>query len=193
MFSHLSEIFIIRKQQAFFEELFFRVLELQNFSMSEIVAIIFSWANTNQVKYWKLQYSQRYFFEFCIHWECDICGQVKFYILSANQECHLLYLLADRVSKFSRGSLQVIVLNAFAPCPLPHRFSFCTVVSLTLQTIKEKAACKACSFFWCTLQAARLVQLQIQFFLFLVGIFKVFVKYLVCKWCTTQSYVVPNR
>ena len=44
-----------------------------------------------------------------------------------------------------------------------------------------------------TLQAARLEQLQIEFFLFLVGIFKVFVKYFVCKWCTTQSYVVPNR
>ena len=44
-----------------------------------------------------------------------------------------------------------------------------------------------------TLQAARLEPLQIKFFLFLVGIFKVFVKYFVCKWCTTQSYVVPNR
>ena len=32
-----------------------------------------------------------------------------------------------------------------------------------------------------TLQAARLEQLQIEFFLFLVGTLKVFVKYLVCK------------
>ena len=65
----------------------------------------FSWANTNQVKCWKLQYNQQYFFEFCIHWESYICGQVNFYILSANQECRLLCLLADRVSKISRGWL----------------------------------------------------------------------------------------
>ena len=39
LFSPLSEIFIIRKQQACFEKLFFRVLELQNFFMSKILAM----------------------------------------------------------------------------------------------------------------------------------------------------------
>ena len=39
LFSHLSEIFLIQKQQACMEELFFRVLELQNFFMSKILAM----------------------------------------------------------------------------------------------------------------------------------------------------------
>ena len=39
LFSHLSEIFLIQKQQACFEKLFFSVLELQNFSMSKILAM----------------------------------------------------------------------------------------------------------------------------------------------------------
>ena len=140
LFSPLSEIFIIRKQQACFEKLFFRVLELQNFFMSKILAMnIFLSKHKSSQNAESCQRYQRYFFEFCIHWESDICGQVNFYILSANQECRLLCLLADRVSKISRGWLLAVILNAFAPCPLPHRFSVCTVVSLTWQTIKEKA------------------------------------------------------
>ena len=139
LFSHLAEIFIIWKQQSCFEELFFRVLELQNFSMSKILAMNIFLSRHKSSQMLKAAIQPTVFLWICIHWESDICGQVNFYILSANQECRLLCLLADRVSKISRGWLQVVVLNAFAPCPLPHRFSFCTVVSLTLQTIKEKA------------------------------------------------------
>ena len=39
LFSHLSEICLIQKQQACFEKLVFRVLELQNFFMSKILAM----------------------------------------------------------------------------------------------------------------------------------------------------------
>ena len=39
LFSHLSEIFLIQKQQACFEKSVFRVLELQNFFMSKILAM----------------------------------------------------------------------------------------------------------------------------------------------------------
>ena len=68
-----------------------------------------------------------------------------------------------------------------SPLTPPHRFSFGTVESLTLQTIKEKNTPKKLPAMQATLQAASLEQLQIEFFLFLVGIFKVFVKYFVCK------------
>ena len=40
-------------------------------------------------------------------------------ILSANQECRLLCLLADTVSKISRGWLLAVVFNEFAPYPSP--------------------------------------------------------------------------
>ena len=79
LFSPLSEIFIIRKQQACFEKLFFRVLELQNFFMSKILAMnIFLSKHKSSQNAESCQRYQRYFFEFCIHWESDICGQVNF-------------------------------------------------------------------------------------------------------------------
>ena len=68
-------------------------------------------------------------------------------------------------------------------CPLPPTPSFQRLHGCIsyMTNHKRKSTPKKLPALQATLQAARLEQLQIEFFLFLVAIFKVFVKYFVCK------------
>ena len=124
LFSHLSEIFIIGKQQACFKELFCRVLELQNFSMSKILAmnIFLSKHKSSQmlkaamqptVFLWILNFgnltsADRLTFTFCQQTRnaaCCVCWRTEF-------------------QKISRGWLLAVVLSAFAPSPYPIVLGF---------------------------------------------------------------------
>ena len=114
-------------------------------------------ANTNQVICSKPHYNRRYSFEVCIHWESDICWQVD--ILLANQECCSKSIASKKRTLVQkpqgadcRNDSRWFFLLPSPLSPLPHRFpfrpriSFRAVVSLTLQSTKEKTHQKNASY-----------------------------------------------
>ena len=120
-------------------------MEPQNFLTCQILTMNFFWANTNQVRCSKPHYNRRYSFEVCIHWESDICWQVD--ILLVNQECCSKSVAPKKrtqVQKPQRVDCRWFFSLPSPLTPLRHRFlfrpriSFRAVVSLTLQSTKEK-------------------------------------------------------